>query len=322
MVTRSASVNSARYAANFATRGPIVHPSTKAAADSTMLVFGASGQVGGAVMRRLPGARREILAVSRHARDGSPGITWLQGSLGEPPALPGAVDAVFSCGPLDAFARWYAGTGLRARQVVAFGSTSAETKSGSGDAAERALAQRLLHAERTVLETAAARGASATVLRPTLVYGVGRDANLTRIASLARRLGWFPLPRGAVGLRQPVHVDDLAAAALACLGNPAAAGKVYALPGGERLAYREMVARVLACLAPAPRLVELPPALFRVATGAARLAGRGGGLAAVVERMGVDLVFDDAPARRDLAYSPRPFAPDAAMVTAPAADAG
>ena len=321
MVTRRAAVNSARYAANFATRDPIVPLSALLETDAPVLVFGASGQVGEAVVRRLLERGRQVVAVSREPRDGPPGVTWLQGSLDAPPPLPAGVGAVFSCGPLDAFARWYAGAESGAHPVVAFGSTSAETKSESGDADERALAGRLLQAEHTVLETAARRRAAATVLRPTLVYGVGRDANLTRIASLGRRLGWFPLPRGATGLRQPVHVDDLAAAALACLGNPVAAGKVYALPGGERLPYREMVARVLACLEPQPRLVELPPALFRLTARAARLAGRGAGLAAVVERMGVDLVFDDGPARRDLGYDPRRFSPTTAMVNPPRREA-
>ena len=321
MVTRRTVVNSARYAANFAARVPNVPPSAAASTDAPTLVFGASGQVGEAVVARLLERGRPVLGVSRQPRRERPGLAWLQGGLERPPALPQRVQAVFSCGPLDAFADWYAGTGLLAEQVVAFGSTSAQTKAESGDPGERALVARLLQAERSVLHTAAARGVAATVLRPTLVYGAGRDANLTRIAALARRWGFFPLPSGAGGLRQPVHVDDLAAAALACLGNPAAAGKVYALPGGERLPYREMVARVLACLEPAPRLLELPPALFGLAVRLARLAGRGSGLAAVVDRMGVDLVFDDTPARRELGYDPRPFQPAACMLTPPPPDA-
>jgi uncharacterized protein YbjT (DUF2867 family) len=56
------------------------------------------------------------------------------------------------------------------------------------------------------------------------------------------------LPRNATGRRQPVHVDDLAAAAFAVLGTAAAHGQTYALPGGETLPYREMVQRVLPCL--------------------------------------------------------------------------
>lgn len=317
MVTRRTFVNRARYAANSVARDPNVPPSSASSLDQTALVFGASGQVGEAVVARLLARGRPVLAVSREPRRPRPGLAWLQGDLARPPALPARVGVVLSCGPLDAFAGWYAGTGLEAGQVVAFGSTSAQAKAGSADPAERDLVARLLEAEQGVLEVAAARGAAATVLRPTLVYGVGRDASLTRIATLARRWGFFPLPRGADGLRQPVYVDDLAAAALACLDNPAAAGKVYALPGGERLAYREMVARVLACLEPAPRLLELPPALFGLAVRLARVAGRGNGLAAVVDRMGADLVFDDTPARRELGYDPRPFAPAASMVTPP-----
>src|SRR5690606_12409214 len=161
MVTRRAAVNSARYAANFATRDPVVPLSALLETDAPVLVFGASGQVGEAVVRRLLESGRQVVAVSREVRDGPAGVTWLQGSLDAPPPVPAGVGVVFSCGPLDAFARWYARAVPGAHQVVAFGSTSAETKSHSGHADERALAGRLLQAEHTVLETAARRGAAA-----------------------------------------------------------------------------------------------------------------------------------------------------------------
>ena len=117
-------------------------------------------------------------------------------------------------------------------------------------------------------------GAAAIVLRPTLVYGAGRDRTLSRIAAIARPRGWFPLPRGATGLRQPVHVDDLAATAVAALRAEGAGGRGYDLPGGETLPYREMVARVLAALDPPARLVELPAPLFALLASALRVGGR------------------------------------------------
>ncbi|QOD91351.1 nucleoside-diphosphate sugar epimerase [Lysobacter sp. CW239] len=283
------------------------------------LVFGGTGQIGRAVLARLPADRWRVTAVSRqkpvdgdgNRADG--GIRWLQGELDAPPPLPERVDAVFSCGPLDGFARWYADTGLQAARVVAFGSTSVDTKQGSTDPAERDLAGRLAQAEQRIFDRAVARGTAATVLRPTLVYGVGRDASLTRIATLARRWGRFPLPRGASGLRQPVHVDDLAAAALGCLDRPSTYGRAYALPGGETLAYRDMVARVLAALQPPAKLMELPAPLFHLMLGAARISGRAGGLGAAVARMRADLVFDAAPAQHDFNYRPRRFQPTAVM---------
>ncbi|HSD16200.1 MAG TPA: nucleoside-diphosphate sugar epimerase [Thermomonas sp.] len=284
----------------------------------TALVFGASGQVGLPLLDRLGDAGWRVHALSRQARSDTPGRHWLQGDFARMPALPRDVDAIFSCGPLDHFARWYADSGIAAARVVAFGSTSATSKHASDDEGERDLARRLLGAEAAVFEASEQRGAGATMLRPTLVYGVGRDANLTRIASMARRWGRFVLPRRADGLRQPVHVQDLADAAFAASLVPVAAGRSYDLPGGETLAYREMVRRLLACLDPLPPLLELPMPVFRAALAVAQARGVARGLtAAAVARMRQDLVFDATPARRDFGYAPRMFRPDASMFDQP-----
>lgn len=278
------------------------------------LVFGGSGQIGASLLRRLHGADWRVVAVSRTAQPESPGVQWLRGDLDHVDGLPRRVDAIISCGPLDQFARWHAASAIEAPRVIAFGSTSVEVKQDSADVHERELAQRLREGERAVFAAAAARGAAATVLRPTLVYGAGRDRTLTRIAQLARRWGRFALPRDACGLRQPVHVDDLAAAARACIDSVASHGHAYALPGADTLPYREMVARVLAVLQPPVPLTLLPAPLFSAALLAARALGRADGLGdAVVARMRDDLVFDATPARRDFGYAPRPFQPIASM---------
>ena len=281
------------------------------------LVFGGSGQIGMPLIDRLHNDGWRITAVSRTPRNDQPGLHWLQGGFDGIAGLPGDVDAIFSCGPLDRFARWYAASRIDAARVVAFGSTSIAVKQGSADPHERDLARRLREGERGVFEAAAARGANATLLRPTLVYGVGRDQTLSRIAALARRWGRFVLPRHACGRRQPVHVQDLAQAAYAALAADASHGRAYALPGGETLPYREMVARVLACLQPPPRLIELPSPLFNLTLLIAQATGHATGLGeAAVARMRTDLVFDAAPAQRDFGYAPRPFNPTAAMFDA------
>lgn len=277
------------------------------------LVFGGSGQIGRPLLARLLRDGWRVTALSRQPQHDRPGLLWLRGDLATAPALPARVDAIVSCGPLDAFAEWYAASALDCERVIAFGSTSVDVKRGSADPRERDVAQRLRKGEEVVFATAVQRSAQATLLRPTLVYGAGRDATLTRIAYLARRWGRFPLPRHANGLRQPVHVDDLAAAAFAALDSVAAHGRTYALPGGETLAYREMVRRVLAVLDPPPTLVELPSPLFNLALAAAKLAGGTGLGEAAVQRMRTDLVFDAAPAQRDLGYAPRAFHPTARM---------
>ncbi len=274
------------------------------------LVFGASGQIGAPLVARLQQAGWRVTALSREDRNDEPGLHWLRGEFAQLPELPRSVDAVFSCGPLDLFSHWYVKSGAEAARVIAFGSTSAEVKGDSPDAGERDVAGRLQRAESRVHDAARDRGAQATLLRPTLVYGAGRDHTLTRIAALAQRWRRMLLPRRACGLRQPVHVDDLADAAFRAATAAAAAGNTYALPGGETLPYRVMVARVLATLEPPPPLVELPGPVFSLLLKAAQRRGIATGLgSAAVARMRSDLVFDIEPARRDLGYAPRPFRP-------------
>ena len=280
----------------------------------TALVFGASGQIGGPVLDRLSDAGWRVLAVSRQPQRDAAGVHWLRGDLARVDGLPVALDAVLSCGPLDLFAQWFAATPLALPRVVAFGSTSVHVKHASDDDAERAVAARLAVAEQQLFDAASARGVAATVLRPTLVYGVGRDATLTRIVQLARRYRRFVLPRRADGLRMPVHVQDLAAAAVAALVQPTSAGRAYDLPGGERIAYREMVRRALDCLQPPLPLHELPMPLYRGLLQAAQARGIAAGFTpAMLARMRQDLVFDDAAARHDLGWSPRAFRPDPSM---------
>ncbi|MBS0213642.1 MAG: nucleoside-diphosphate sugar epimerase [Proteobacteria bacterium] len=282
------------------------------------LVFGGSGQIGDGLLPLLRAADWDVVAVSRQARDEGAGLRWIRGALDEALPLPeAAFDAVFSLGPLDAFAQWVSRVGPVAPRIVAFGSTSIHSKAASADASERDVVQRLRRAEETLFAAGERHGCAISVLRPTLIHGRGRDRTLTRIAAFARRRGFFALPRHATGLRQPVHADDLAAAARAVLPCEAAHGRAYDLPGGETLPFDAMVERTLAALSPRPRLLRLPTPLFRLALAAARGIGAADGVnTAMLDRLDADLVFDAGTARHDFGYAPRIFAPQAEMFDA------
>ena len=244
------------------------------------LVFGLSGQVGAALQAALTGSAVELVAVSRQPRPRVPGVTWLQAALA-PGLDPGRdFDALLSLGPLDAFVDWFEGSALAPSRVVALGSTSVHSKVDSPDPEERALASRLKQCEARLAAACASRGSALALLRPTLIYG-GGERSLSRIVALARRWRWLPLPSSACGLRQPVHAGDLATAVLACLESPLPIAGSYDLPGGETLAYDEMIRRVLAAAVPGARLLRLPGPLFRIVVRGLRALGlRGAGDAA------------------------------------------
>ncbi len=274
-----------------------------------LFVVGLSGQVGDALRLRLHESGQPVLALSRQARPPDGGIEWIVGTLQAMPPLPDDLDVVLSLGPLDAFAAWFAQSAPPGLRVVALGSTGRVDKRASPDPAERALAERLQAAETTLFAAAQARGAAVTVLRPTLLYGNGRDRTLSPLADLARRWHVVPLPWSARGRRQPVHVDDVAGAVLACLQAPATAGQAYDLPGGETLAFDAMLRRALAVYAPGSRVLRLPGPLFAFARWLAGRAGVGAGATGALERLSLDQLADPGPAHAAFAWAPRRFVP-------------
>lgn len=219
------------------------------------------------------------------------------------------LDAVVSLIPvwaLSAYREQLAATG--ARRIVALSSTSRFTKDASSDTVELAIAKRLKEGEEQLQSWSEEREIEWVVLRPTLIYGYGRDKNIAEIAHFIRRFGFFPLLGNAVGLRQPLHAEDVAIACMAALQAPGAANRAYNLSGGETLPYRDMVTRVFTTLHRPLRLLPVPLPAVRVAVALLRCLPRyRHWSAAMAERMNRDLVFDYSDATRDLGFLPRPF---------------
>jgi len=194
------------------------------------------------------------------------------------------------------------------KHVVAISSTSRFTKSISSDPAEQALAEQMADGEERLIAWAKTKDVTWTILRPTLIYGLGSDRNISVIARFIRHFGFFPFLGAARGLRQPVHVHDVALSCLAALNRGKAINRSYNISGGETLTYREMVSRIFSAMGESPHFVTFPMWTFRMAVACLRILPRFRHLtAAMAERMNQDLVFDHEDACRDLGFSPRTF---------------
>ena len=276
----------------------------------SLLLFGATGQIGAGVLAAAPRQGWRVLAL-RH-QSTAPQVSntvWFEGDLTIPPLhLPDSemVALVHATGlwllPPHLDDLRHAGL----RRLVAFSTSSVIGKRDTQNLRERQVVADIAAAEEAVRARCDALGIAWTILRPTLVYGRGRDMNVTAAARLIDRLGVFPITGAAAGLRQPVHADDLAAAALAAIDCRAAHGQTYYLCGGETLAYREMIGRIFDCLGRRRRLVPVP-FLGTLAALWGQLSGNPAITADMAWRMNRDLAFDDGPARLDFGYSPRGF---------------
>ncbi|WP_127754104.1 NAD-dependent epimerase/dehydratase family protein [Devosia sp. 1566] len=196
----------------------------------------------------------------------------------------------------------------KAERVIMLSSTTRFTKVNSGDPTERHVAQSLAVAEERLHAWGESEGIDTHVLWPTLVYGNGRDKNVSQIARWIGEHGFFPLYGAGSGLRQPVHARDVADAALAALMAPRLTERGYVLSGGETLSYRAMVERIFAAMGRQPKVVSIPPLLYRAAFAIMRRrAGFERLSLEMARRMNADMVFPHTEAARDLGFTPRGF---------------
>jgi uncharacterized protein YbjT (DUF2867 family) len=278
-------------------------------------LLGARSLVGECVISLLVHEGRDVIAFSRSPaqRKTEARVSWLQldehSGTREGHAATSKVSDWLCVAPIWVLPQYFSLLeAYGVRRVVALSSTSRFTKDDSSDPEEQAIALRLAEAEARVQAWAESHGVEWIILRPTLIYGRGRDKNIAEIARFVRRFGVFPLFGKAKGLRQPLHAHDVAGACIAALGSPAAANRAYNLSGAETLAYRDMVARIFSALGRPVRLLPVPLFAFRFAVAILRLLPRyRNWSSAMAERMNRDLVFDHSEATRDFGFEPRAF---------------
>jgi len=276
-------------------------------------VLGATSFVGEVLLQQLTSSSINVLALSRQNKPTSLEIEWIKVSPENDPTLNEKVDAWVCLSPiitLHNFFETFERSG--AKRVVALSSTSLLTKAESSDPKDRLLSQQLADSEVRLAAWAKKTNVEWVILRPTMIYGLGRDRNVSRISNLISRFGFFPLLGAGKGKRQPVHVEDVATACMLTAIKSTKVNCSYNISGGEILSYREMVGRIFMANNKKPRFIIIPRLLFATALTCVKwLPVFSGVSVAMAERMSQDMSFDHSAAKDDFGFSPRLFSPDA-----------
>ncbi|CAN7435639.1 UDP-glucose 4-epimerase family protein [Pseudomonas brassicacearum subsp. neoaurantiaca] len=258
----------------------------------SILVTGASGFVGGAVLTRLQAdAGRSVIAVVRGDRHSPGPISTVRiesfSAQTQWHAHLANVDTVIHCAarvhvmndteadPLAAFrqvnvegtlnfARQAAEAGVRRFIFISSIKVNGEgTSPGQPYAADDIPAPAdpygvsKQEAEQGLREVAQATGMEVVIIRPVLVYGPGVKANFLNM------MRWLdkgvPLPFGAIDNRRSlVSIDNLVDLIVTCIDHPAAANQTFLVSDGEDLSTTTLLSRMARALGKPARLIPVP----------------------------------------------------------------
>lgn len=277
-----------------------------------VMITGATSLIGDYLLPKLLNSGFEVHAISRNPPDFPPvpGLYWHKINIADESVAEFCdADILIHLAPLSTLPPLLTDAATdKLKRIIAFSSTSLFTKYQSGYEKERLMAHGLKESEDKLAEYCTKHGIHWTVFRPTLVYHLGRDKNVTSIAHFIRRFGFFPLVGSGHGLRQPVHAEDLAEACLNAIDNPLSYDRAYNLSGGETLTYKEMVERIAKNVGKPNRIVNIPlPALRIFLRGLSYIPRYKHLTPEMANRINRDMCFDHVPATEDLGFAPRLF---------------
>jgi len=194
--------------------------------------------------------------------------------------------------------------------LICFSSTSRFTKSNSSNDFYKDIVSSLIAGEEEVIRLSESYKFRFNILRPTLIYGFGIDSNVTAISKFIAKYKIFPVYKNGSGLRQPVHLEDLANSVISLFyGGKKAHNKAYNLSGGETLTYYQMVQKIFLAQNQTPIIFKTRflPFLMEIASkfSSNHLINK-----EVAINMEKDFVFSHIEAQKDFNYSPRKFLED------------
>jgi len=121
-------------------------------------------------------------------------------------------------------------------------------------------------AECVLLELGKETGLEVVIIRPPLVYARHAPGNFKRLIKWVDK--GIPLPLGAVyNQRSLVALDNLVDFIVLCTIHPNAAGEVFLISDGEDISTTELLKKVSSALGKRPCLVPVPVSLMRLVAG-------------------------------------------------------
>ena len=147
-----------------------------------------------------------------------------------------------------------------------------------------------------------------TILRPTMIYGSEDDENFSKMIRFIKMRGFFITFGSGENLIQPIHIEDVADAAVNVLENSKTYKKTYEICGKEPLKYNQMLKIVRNKMKKQFIIIKLPISLSKFLVSIYSKISKNPALTPdQIERMRINKSYYYKQAEVDFNFSPISF---------------
>jgi len=271
---------------------------------TTIAVIGASGRLGGMVIKRLLGQDYSVIAIGRNSKhipdyglEAKIRIADCTDQLALSNALVGA-EIVVSCVHAKFAENIFASLPQTCQFITLVGSTRKFTNFPDE------YAKAVCRAEEVLSELPI----PGTILHPTMIYGAQGENNVQRMGALIKKFRIMLLPNGGKALMQPVHVDDVAASFEAATKKRPDMTSIV-ISGEEPITYADFIRAIGKAMGCSVYILGAPlwlmyslACLLRFVPGAPKITND------EVQRLIEDKAYPNSDMKNILGIKPRPLA--------------
>ena len=254
---------------------------------STLLVTGASCEMGSSLILKLLRPSLKVRAMVNHSLVNIPGCEIRPGNLKNPRLLARAVsgvDTVVHVAALtkssresDYFETNVTGTKNlinacleQGIQKIIYVSSLSASLDGGGYASSK------LEAEECIKKS----GLKWVILRPSEVYGQRTDDSINQLIQWVKKYYWVPVIGSGQSKLSPVFIDDVVSAMVLSIFNEELENRIVTLAGPEALTYDALVDRIAAHFGVKRFKLHLPASLVKF-------------IALILSKLGINILVPD-----------------------------
>ncbi len=199
---------------------------------------------------------------------------------------------------------------VKFKNLIAFSTSSVLTKINSSHKKDKRLVEKFQIAEEYTKKKCIKKGIQCFIFRPTMIYSIGSDQNISVINNFIKKYKFFPRIGSYSGLRQPVSSYCLAKLISNVIESKPQfdSPRFFQVAGKEIMTFEEMIIQIFQYNRMKPIFIPVNKSLFKVMLQTLNSIGLFKDISFdMIDHASMDFNFDITQVRNEFNFNPKGF---------------